>query len=221
MCARCNGFDCRQYGQCTHEWGKRIKKYKNAIKTQKEEGHRIKTTTEATTVTVTRATTTRTTITTAAATMTMASCHDCRLSGDTSMFAPQRQVDGCWRRRCDVATSPFGSDSTQFVHLTAFIFIIFTFASRLQHAPQIITTIIRTHCPRRCPSANGHDTLIHTHRLKHTHTQTHIHTECCILLLSLFAFHCKLHNKLLLVNAGEGSSCILFGRKQFKPELMP
>lgn len=51
--------------------------------------------------------------------------------------------------RSRAGLDPFGCDSTQFVHLTAFIFIIFTFASRSQHAPQIITTIIRTHCARR------------------------------------------------------------------------
>lgn len=34
-----------------------------------------------------------------------------------------------WSRR-EEQGDPFGCDSTQFVHLTAFIFIIFTFASR-------------------------------------------------------------------------------------------
>lgn len=138
-----------------------------------------------------------------------------------AMFSTRWQVDGCWRR------VTVGPDSTQFVHLTAFIFIIFTFASRLQHAPQIITIIIRTHCPRRCLSALPRT----TRRRRMQDPRALTLTVGCIVCFrfSLFAFHCnmrartcnKLYNKLLLVNAGEGSSCILFGRKQFKPEVVP
>lgn len=120
-------------------------------------------------------------------------------------------------------------DSTQFVHLTAFIFIIFTFASRSQHAPQIITTIIRTHCARRATtfratpvvmamSRTGRQWTARDSRAEYTECSRQYKRQCdsvhCATrssLLSLFVlrlFHCKLRNKLL------------FGqrvRKQLKP----
>lgn len=132
------------------------------------------------------------------------------------ILATRWQVDG-WL----LAAVAGGPDSTQFVHLTAFIFIIFTFASRF--------------ClPARSADNydNNKDTLspLSVSRTQHTaHRMLDQHTRsyccCCplhLFLLSLLALQharqtCyKLYNKLLLVNASEGNSCILLAPKKKK-----